>query len=637
MSTVRNFMSTVWEEGSAIRLITSKLDDETYEGTWASAPEGVVVYADHALDGTSVTFHGGPVGGDPHGHPVQLIFWGDWWNSPDGAARRGLFEQRVQDLLRTPYFSELTQYGVAHAPVWRGSMTVTRPTPPGMVTTSQAMQATLDLIDDLIDDDKLPDPDDGPRFANIVMMPRGFSINDPVTPSNGAHWWDYDYNFPFDRDNYWAGWVRYFDPVNGEDPEDTLRTFSHELVELLTDPEGDGWHTEKSGGTNEVSDAGRSSGSYQTAVVGGARVQSYWSEARRRTVIPVEPHWRAQISAKVEETDRRDLDRGEFTPDEAGGLTFCVENRAYNWWTYEIDQRATLTLRTHLFHTPLASWQINGVMVNGTGSMQFNTNVDGFSGRDPFTFATVVTVGYDARPDRLVVDIRGARGSFELPISARVRDREVKGKVESEPVAVPRIAIGVTGAELVLDPEYERQMEACMKELLRPYIEQKTPFGIPVPGDPPDPGWGVLVNTLPGYAKQAAYQRTRDVERAIRAAYAMQPQEQAQAFVQSLGQDLHLLGPRISVEDLHSTITDRLNETFNEHAVPVRPADVVDGGFVPGQPDDLGRLVDAHQAWRSAQDQLRSAVREALVAGNSWTSIADALQMPEDAVRRLGG
>ncbi|HEX8509800.1 MAG TPA: hypothetical protein VF635_09950, partial [Propionibacteriaceae bacterium] len=281
--------------------LTKKLDDQTYEGGWWTAKDTTVVFSDHGLDGTAVTFHGGPVAGDPAGHPVQLIFWGGWWNQGDGAARRGLFEQRVKDLLRTPYFSELDQYGV-HTPVWRGSVIVTEPGPPSTVSNRAAMSATLDLIDDLIDDDVFPDPDDGPRFAFLVLMPPGFVIDD-ADPANGAHYYDYDQDGPFDTDNYWAGWIRYFDPANGEDPEDTMRTLSHELVELLTDPEADGWHTERDGGNNEVSDAGRSAGvGYQTALVGGARVQSYWSQARNRTVIPLEHGYRAQLTAVTHET-----------------------------------------------------------------------------------------------------------------------------------------------------------------------------------------------------------------------------------------------------------------------------------------------------------------------------------------------
>ncbi len=42
---------------------------------------GVLVFADPILPGFSVQSHGGPVGS---GLGVELLCWGDWWNSPRG-------------------------------------------------------------------------------------------------------------------------------------------------------------------------------------------------------------------------------------------------------------------------------------------------------------------------------------------------------------------------------------------------------------------------------------------------------------------------------------------------------------------------------------------------------------------------
>src|SRR3954447_22397398 len=185
----------------ATDLFTHKLDDYTFEGGWSVVKDPIVIFADHNRDGNTFSFHGGPIAGAPGGHPVQLIFWGSWWTTPDGSACRGLFEQRTKDLLATRYFSELTQYGIPHAPVWRGATIVTQPGPPGAADSKGVMRATLDLIDDLLDDDVFPDPDDNPRFAFLVLMPPGFTTTD----ANGAHWHDYDGDGPFDTDEYWAG------------------------------------------------------------------------------------------------------------------------------------------------------------------------------------------------------------------------------------------------------------------------------------------------------------------------------------------------------------------------------------------------------------------------------------------------
>lgn len=510
-------------------ILTRKVDDQTFEGVWSRASDTTVVFADHILDGTSVTHHGGPVAGDPAGHPVQLIFWGDWWNTADGAARRALFEQRVQDLLGTPYFHDLDQYGV-HAPVWRGSTTVTSPGAPGTVSVNGAMTATLDLIDDLIDDDVFPDPDDGPRFAFLVLMPPGFLIRD-ASPANGAHYFDYDQDGPFDRDNYWAGWVRYFDPAT-EDVENTMRTLSHELVELLTDPEGDGWHTERGGGSNEVSDAGQSPGvGYQTAIVGGARVQSYWSQARGRTVIPVDQGYSARLTAVTHETARRDLDSGTFRP-ESGQLSFCVADRDYGWKTEELDQRVTVSLTTRVFHSPKVTWRIAGQEVSGSGRIRITTAVDGFSGRAPAITPASVAVDYEVHPDRAILQIPSVGGSFDIDVTCTVRDGRITGRIQLEPVASPAVSVGVEGAILELDPSYTDQVEACLKALTGRWRQKKPPFRKPRPGDPIDQLGGLLTSTLPVYASEEQYRRARIVEQAARAAAVVLEPDEAAAYLQ---------------------------------------------------------------------------------------------------------
>ncbi|MBS1675674.1 MAG: hypothetical protein JSS74_17125 [Actinobacteria bacterium] len=522
-------MSGVKIEDSPPFVVTRKVDDQTFEGVWSRASDTTVVFADHILDGTSVTHHGGPVAGDPSGHPVQLIFWGDWWNQADGAARRALFEQRVQDLLETPYFHELEQYGV-HAPVWRGSTTVTRPGPPGTISVNGAMTASLDLIDDLIDDDVFPDPDDGARFAFLVLMPPGFVIQD-ANPANGAHYYDYDQDGPFDRDNYWAGWIRYFDPAAGENPEDTMRTLSHELVELLTDPEGDGWHTERGGGSNEVSDAGQSPGiGYQTAVVGGARVQSYWSQSRNRTVLPLEPGYSARLSAVTHETARRDLDSGTFRP-EAGQLAFCVADREYWWKTEEIDQRVTVTLATRLFHSPKVTWRIAGQEVSGSGRIRVSTTIDGFNGRDSLLSPAVVAIDYEVQPDRLILNVPSPGGSFDFDVACTVRDGQITGRTQSEPTSSPAVNVGLQGAIIELDPSYSDQVEACLKELIGRWKQVERPFRKPRPGDPIDQLGGLLTSTLPAYTSGIEYARARMVEQAAHAAAIVLAPEEAASYV----------------------------------------------------------------------------------------------------------
>jgi hypothetical protein len=174
------------------------LSERGVEGMWSTATGPLLIFAEAQLPkgATGVSPHGGGVASSA---PVQLLFWGSWWATPEGGQRLWLIENRFQALLASEYFSQLAQYGIA-PPHFRGSLIVSKPTPP-MRFSGDNDHSPGDMIVDLIENDVFPDPDDEP-IAYLVLMPKGFSA--PGT-TNGAHTTDYDYEFPFDFDWFWWG------------------------------------------------------------------------------------------------------------------------------------------------------------------------------------------------------------------------------------------------------------------------------------------------------------------------------------------------------------------------------------------------------------------------------------------------
>ena len=79
--------------------------------------------------------------------------------------------------------------------------------------------------------------------------------------------------------------------------------FSHELVEALTDPEGNGVQVNPSNPNNwnEIGDVCATTGS-----VNGVTVQSYWSEKDKSCVIPADIPVRKQITA-IRKNPRQDI------------------------------------------------------------------------------------------------------------------------------------------------------------------------------------------------------------------------------------------------------------------------------------------------------------------------------------------
>lgn len=532
----RLVISVVDELPDALPIITYQPDDHSSTGAWSRPNVPALVFADNSHDGSPVTYHHGAIGGAHT--PVQLVFWGDWWAGA-GAAQRGLIESRTQSLLASPYFTELAQYYIAGAPAWRGSVTVSSPAPPlGSIDSTTVMRRVLKLIEDSIDDGIFPDPDDGPRIAFIVLLPQGFSVAGGAVA--GAHTTDYTFDFPFDTDRYWAGWVRYFDPTV-EDVELTMSTLGHELIEMLTDPEADGWRREPLDANCEICDWSNSTVSggavRQRAWVSDVRVQSYWSIRHGATVIPIDPDYGAQLEAKVTESDRREVSRGTLSPDPAVRRACptisacCIADDHYEYVVYSVSETARVRLNWTRYKTPRASWSIRGIAVSGSGTVQVAVPVDGYSGADPVTSVRRVSIGYTASDTVLDLTVNDPGGNFDLAVSCRVVDASIVGNVATNVVATPSIVVGFIGAELVADANYVAALSRCYKAMLDKYTDDFHPMGRPGPGDPIKYDPTVLNVGLPAYAGLTGHQQLQDTGKLIRAAANLLDADDANAFV----------------------------------------------------------------------------------------------------------
>ena len=518
-------------------------EERSFQGVWSKPNVPLLIFADHTLPASSVTFHGGPIG---TGLPVQLIFWGSWWNSASGTGQQWLIIERTKALIASDYFSELAQYGIAR-PTWRGALVVTEPAPPRAFNSADDAKAVPDLIDDLIDDDVFPDPDDG-RIAFVVLMPQGFTQN---INENGAHTYDYDYDFPFDEDNYWVAWVRFFDPVIGENPEDTLRTLSHELAELFTDPEPyTGW---LAAGSGEISDAGVSGTTKQAAWVNGVRVQSYWSNRHAATVIPIDRDYAARLRGVTSEESRKVIRRGTFRPSPSDSAACgrvpecCMEDREYSWTLHGFDEVARIRLTTTRYREPKAAWKIEGFPVAGTGNVSFTLLTEVFSDRKAEARRQLVTVTYKATDDLLEIHVAGSECNFDLNVRCSVTDASIQGNVKTNVIAEPSLTVGFVGAQIELDPAYNRQRTACWSALVAQYNKRfKRLSNVPGPRDPINEH---VIAQLPAYARIERYRQAREALMLTRMAKALLPAEDARDYALSLIDTIPVVA--LAAQDAH--------------------------------------------------------------------------------------
>jgi hypothetical protein len=220
---------------------------------------------------------------------LQLIFWGAWWNGNPLAAQ---VTNAVANLLAGPYMTYLAQYGVGRGRI-RGT-TFANDSEPGFF----AANAIGDFLLNLLDQDRLPEPDEDWPIVYAVIMPansqfQGLSPPDPTVPvpartlsvvngfNSSVIWNDYDLG---DVDNdpayyFWTG--------NDGTLDYITTVFSHELVELASDPNGgDGVRQVGcSGGSCQIGDVVPVCQNW-CDYVRGVRAQAYWSQLDGNGALP---------------------------------------------------------------------------------------------------------------------------------------------------------------------------------------------------------------------------------------------------------------------------------------------------------------------------------------------------------------
>ena len=219
---------------------------------------------------------------------VQLVFWGAWWNNNPLATQ---VSNSLGNLLGGPYMTYLAQYGVHRGNV-RGT-TFANGTEPGTFSLSSVGNFILSLLDN----DRLPEPDEDWPIVYAVIMPansafQGVAPPDtlPLAPGavsavNGENssiiWYDYDIG---DVDNDPA----YFLWAGNDGTLDYITTvLSHELVELATDPNGGNGVRQVgcAGGSCQIGDVGTVCQNW-CEYVRGVKAQAYWSQLDGNGALP---------------------------------------------------------------------------------------------------------------------------------------------------------------------------------------------------------------------------------------------------------------------------------------------------------------------------------------------------------------
>jgi hypothetical protein len=239
-----------------------------FDGFQANTPQGTWEAAFFACSDASCANAIGPdsatnVGNGAIANPtIELVFWGFGWTESSPSMTQ--VTQALKTVMATDYFAGLAYYGVSSV-----KLDPTAYIQYGGPSSSPYSESDAQsMVDAGVSSGQLPADPNGNDTIYLVMMPPG------TTPpqncgANGANGqWDHN--------------VAY---VAFSDLDSMMASATHELVEAITDPGGNGWRMDRDLDGYELGDACHDLQDF----LGGVMVQSYWSNEYGSCIIPFPP------------------------------------------------------------------------------------------------------------------------------------------------------------------------------------------------------------------------------------------------------------------------------------------------------------------------------------------------------------
>jgi hypothetical protein len=331
---------------------------------------------------------------------VQPVFWGPHWPASVGPVSAQTIMQAIRTLASSPFFDGLKQYGFVGPVVIRDP--IIDPRVPDIVlpvpatTSNQPLAVSAKVtayVKTLVSDDRIGNVDDNHELITMVFVDPSIPL--PVGAS-GANTWVDDYNFLDDATRYEICWVSCAQDLAG-----ITSNFSHELVEAIADPFGNGWEQITPQPGPNLGQIGDVCGS--TAQVNGVTVSAYFSQSDGKCVVPLSGT-RAVLSLTYT-PDAHEPHRGPLQHIFVDlGQPLCA---AGVFDATEITYRNAVTARLVIqgYESPVIEWRINGKLLSilgGTVTVPSTTDVPG---------------GHPVAATADIQTFRGGRASTEITLS----------------------------------------------------------------------------------------------------------------------------------------------------------------------------------------------------------------------------
>jgi hypothetical protein len=354
---------------------------------------------------------------------------------------------------------------------------------PGPNFPTYASSQVRDMVWALIDDGVFPEPqDDNGRIIYMVFAPQGTVWED--LGHGGAHSQAKDIDFPGFVEYAWVAWVDHgtIDQITA--------TFTHELVETISDPEDHkkGWTVnELPAGENEIGDDCKG----QTGFVGSHTVAAYYSDRLKSCVVPSFPFSRSLDWKAVETNEGRLLPIG-FGETEAtkGGRCF---SGTYTWQLFGVARKTTVTARATGYMQPVFEWQVNGqTIVNASVPFSQTITSPQLVGLDPLSrlidiTPATVSVTAHATDNVLVLEIALGEPAADFDVTCTVKEFQLPDAYGATRVQDQSVTMG--GSFRLMDKRFQDDLAECMaraRAFARKLIEEHVIPQIDH-GDPPPP------------------------------------------------------------------------------------------------------------------------------------------------------
>jgi hypothetical protein len=298
---------------------------------------------------------------------IHPVFWGPYWASETPPLTRAQILSAMQSIVGGPYLDSLREYGYA-GPVTIGHELVKFDMPPvfsagpgiDQVLGMSAAMETLIRNNFAAQWSVLPLPEAW-RIVIAFLDPSILPLADGTGQTDrGAHsYYAGPATNPSQVSYAWVGCSQGF--------AQAMRTFSHELVETISDPvPGLGivqTLPPPAGGAGEIGDVCN-----QPALVNGVNVVAYWSQSANACVIPTATH----RSVFLDYVLNQHTPKGGAWGLASVNLGPICGRGIYQWTETTYHNVVSVNADVQGYESVTVSWQINGAPVpSGIGSFTF--------------------------------------------------------------------------------------------------------------------------------------------------------------------------------------------------------------------------------------------------------------------------